>query len=102
TIQDLSHCSVDLITSLDKFYTQVEEMRWYLFQTEDMPNTVEDYIDRKITRMGKFLETLNLYLDAELGISGITPEQVEAPKFIDAPEGPDFSDSISDDVPQES
>lgn len=101
SIMDLSHCSVDLITSLDKFYTMVDEVNWYLYQTEDMPNTVEDFIDRKITRMGKYLETLNLYLDAELGIAGLEPSSVESPKFIDPVEGPDFSEFISDDVPQE-
>lgn len=67
TIQDLSHCGTDLITSLDQFYSLVEDMSWYLYQTQDMPNTVEDYIDRKIIRMEKALNTLNLFLDAELG-----------------------------------
>lgn len=67
SIQDLSHCGTDLITSLDQFYSLVEDMSWYLYQTQDMPNTVEDYIDRKIIRMEKTLNTLNLFLDAELG-----------------------------------
>lgn len=69
SIADLSHCGTDLITSLDQYYSLVEDMSWYLFQTQDMPNTVEDYIDRKIIRMGKVLSTLNLFLDAELGIA---------------------------------
>lgn len=68
TIMDLAYCSTELIATLDQYYTLVEEMSWYLFQTEDMPNTVEDYINRKIARMGKLLSTLNLFLDAELGI----------------------------------
>lgn len=68
TIEDLSHCGTDLITSLDQFYSLVDDMSWYLYQTQDMPNTVEDYIDRKIIRMEKALGTLNLFLDAELGI----------------------------------
>ncbi|HLT22000.1 MAG TPA: hypothetical protein VKZ84_01085 [Bacteriovoracaceae bacterium] len=67
TIQDLSHCGTDLIVSLDQFYSLVDDMSWYLYQTQDMPNTVEDYIDRKIIRMEKVLNTLNLFLDAELG-----------------------------------
>ena len=85
TIMDLSHCSVDLITTLDQFYTHSEEMSWYLFQTEDMPNTVEDFIDRKIRRMEKLLSTLNLYLDAELGIETQQQEEPVA-LFIDKPE----------------
>lgn len=80
TIMDLSHCSVDLITTLDQFYTIAEEMSWYLFQTEDMPNTVEDYINRKIRRMEKLLSTLNLYLDAELGIE--SSDKHEEPDVI--------------------
>lgn len=85
TIMDLSHCSVDLITTLDQFYTHSEEMSWYLFQTEDMPNTVEDFIDRKIRRMEKLLSTLNLYLDAELGIETQQQEEPVA-LFIDQPD----------------
>jgi hypothetical protein len=97
TIMDLAHCSTDLITTLDQYYTLVEEMSWYLFQTEDMPNTVEDYINRKIARMGKLLGTLNLFLDAELGIdSGETNEMENQPVFIDQPEEL-FTDNIHDE-----
>lgn len=69
TIADLSKCSTEVITTLDQFYSHAEEISWYLFQTEDMPNTVEDYIHRKIIRMSKLIITLNMYLDAELGIN---------------------------------
>lgn len=98
TIMDLSHCSTDLITILDQFYTHVDEIKWYLFQTEDMPNTVEDYINRKISRMEKLLGTLNLFLDAELGIES-EKQDVSNPVFIDQPE--DFSDAFKDDTSQE-
>lgn len=78
TIEDLSHCGTDLIISLDQFYSLVEDMSWYLYQTQDMPNTVEDYIDRKIIRMEKTLGTLNLFLDAELGFeTDFVPPQDE-------------------------
>lgn len=97
TITDLSHCSSDLITTLDQYYTLVEEMSWYLFQTEDMPNTVEDYINRKISRMGKVLNTLNLFLDAELGIENDSSTLESKPMFIDQPEQ-DFSDDFKDDT----
>ncbi len=68
SIMDLSHCSSELITTLNQYYSLAEETNWYLFATQDMPNTVEDFIDRKIRRMEKLLATLNLYLDAELGV----------------------------------
>lgn len=100
SIMDLSHCSVDLITTLDQYYTQCEEMSWYLFQTEDMPNTVEDYIDRKIRKMEKLLATLNLFLDAELGIETDTrPVQEEEPSFIDQTVDI-FTDNIHDETPE--
>ena len=101
TIMDLAHCSTELIMTLDQYYTLVEEMSWYLFQTEDMPNTVEDFINRKIARMGKLLATLNLFLDAELGIDNENAFIQEEPTFIDQPES-DFADAFKDDTHQES
>lgn len=105
SLEELSHCGTDLITTLDQFYTHVDDISWYLFQTEDMPNTVEDYIDRKIRRMEKLLGTLNLFLDAELGIEG---GQMTLPtsSFIDEPGDlpleDDFATSFEDDTTQES
>jgi len=98
---DLSHCSTELITTLDQYYILVEETSWYLYQTEDMPNTVEDYINRKIARMGKILASLNLYLDAELGIHTDLPVMEVQTAYIDQPELADFSDEPNDDTPQE-
>jgi hypothetical protein len=69
TVSDLAHCSTDLIELLDQFYTLVDDIKWYLFKTEDMPNTVEDYIERRIIRLQKILTNLNLYIDAELGVA---------------------------------
>jgi hypothetical protein len=96
TIMDLSHCSTELITTLDQYYTQCEEMSWYLFQTEDMPNTVEDFITRKIRKMEKLLSTLNLFLDAELGIETDQVPVTNNPIFIDQPEEI-FTDNIHDE-----
>ena len=100
TIMDLSRCSTDLITTLDQFYTTVEEMSWYFYHTEDMPNTVEDYIDRKIAKLGKLHATLNLFLDAELGIDADMMIE-EKPLFIDQSNEQDFSESFKDGTPQE-
>lgn len=98
TISDLSHCSTDLITSLDQFYSLVDDLSWYLFQTEDMPNTVDDYVERKIKRMEKLIATLNLFLDAELGIESENSSLLDVPRFID--QEPDFSDAYKDDTSQ--
>lgn len=100
SIMDLSHCSTDLITILDQYYTHVDEIKWYLFHTEDMPNTVEDYIERKIIRMEKLLGTLNLFLDAELGVESDNDPMSAGPVFIDQPET-DFPDSFKDDTSQD-
>lgn len=97
SIMDLSHCSTDLITTLDQYYSLSEEMSWYLFQTEDMPNTVEDFINRKVRKMEKLLATLNLFLDAELGIESETQAPTpEQPEFVDSADI--FTDNIHDET----
>ncbi len=68
TIKDLAHCSGETIAALDQYYGLADEMKWYLFQTEDMPNTVEESIFRLTKRLDKLHATLVLYLDAELSI----------------------------------
>jgi hypothetical protein len=104
SLENLVHCSTELITTLDQFYIPVEEMKWYLFKTEDMPNTVEDFIDRKIRKMEKLLATLNLYLDAELGIQSDEPIKMDEPMFIDQPDVVEnnFPIDFEDDNSQES
>ncbi len=102
SIMDLSFCGTELITTLDQFYTQIEEISWYLFQTEDMPNTVENFIDRKIKRMEILLSTLNLYLNAELGIEGEMIE-VKSESFLDEALPEEFyKDPFSEDTSKES
>lgn len=101
SIMDLSHCSVDLITTLDQFYSHAEDMSWYLYQTEDMPNTVEDYIDRRIRKMEKLLATLNLYLDAELGIISDTPVETGETSFIEESDEV-FTNNIHDESQENS
>ncbi|MBY0516766.1 MAG: hypothetical protein K2P81_07655 [Bacteriovoracaceae bacterium] len=68
TIKDLAHCSTETISALDQFYGLVDQMKWYLFQTEDMPSTVEDNIYRMSKKLEKLHSTLNLYLDAEMSL----------------------------------
>lgn len=99
SINELAQCGLELITLLDEFYSHVEEMSWYLFETQDMPNTVENYIVRKIIRMEKLLGTLNLFLDAELGTEVNT--DVPESDFLDQPEDPFFAESAGDDIPSE-
>jgi hypothetical protein len=104
TIMDLAHCSADLITTLDQYYTLVEETSWYLFKTQDMPNTVENYIDQKIRKMENVLATLNLFIDAELGVdSALALKELQsspAGEFVDPLSG-NFSEDLNDGTSQE-
>lgn len=69
TIKELINCSVETITALDQFYSEAEELHWYLKHTEDMPITIDDNLTRAIKKIENYLDTLNLYLDADLGIN---------------------------------
>ncbi len=99
SIMDLSHCGPELIALLDEYYSHAEEMNWYLFATEDMPGTVEAYIDRRIKKMGKLLDTLNVFLNAELG-SDENPEMPEPSPayFYDEPTEELFPETPEDDT----
>lgn len=63
---DLSHCTQEIIISLDQFYTRVDKLFWYLKYTQDMPNTIEDEVGRQLVKIDQFYDQLELYVDAEL------------------------------------
>lgn len=93
---DLSHCSQEVIEALDQFYTRADELYWYLKHTQDMPNTIEDEVSRKVTRLGKLFDQLSLYIDAEL--SGADLEEVsEFESEEDIPPADSHSDSFETD-----
>jgi len=99
SILDLSHCSNDLINSLDQFYSIAEDLSWYFYQTQDLPNTVEDYVDRRIIKLEKVLSTLNLFLDAELGVVG--GDSMDSQDNLESSDQlTDFSDDWKDDNSQ--
>lgn len=66
TIDDLSHCPLEVIETLNHFHTLIDKLYWYLKHTEDMPNTIEDEVLRDLSKIEKAYEMLNLYIDAEL------------------------------------
>jgi hypothetical protein len=102
TIRDLAHCSTETIQALDQFYTLIDEMKWYLYHTEDMPNTVEDNIFRMSKRLEKLHATLELYLDAELSIDSGN-EQNEIASQLNDSTGYELSQAGINDIfsPQE-
>ena len=67
-IAELLLCGPEVIAGLDQFYTKVDEIRWYLNHTQDMPNRVEDKLHSQIRELEKLFETLNLYIDVEMGL----------------------------------
>ena len=67
-IKDLMLCSQEVIAGLDQFYSKVDELRWYLNHTQDMPNRVEDKVHGQVRELEKLYNTLNLYIDVEMGI----------------------------------
>lgn len=68
TIRDLMLCGQEVIAGLDHFYSKVDEMRWYLNHTQDMPNRVEDKVHAYVRELEKLFETLNLFIDVEMGL----------------------------------
>jgi len=68
-VSELLYCSEDVLVGLDQFYSCVEDLRWYLGHTEDMPAKVEDKVYAKLREVEVFYDTLGLYINAELGIS---------------------------------
>lgn len=68
TIRDLMLCGQEVIAGLDQFYSLVDEMRWYLNHTQDMPNRMEDKVHFYVRELEKLFETLNLYIDVEMGL----------------------------------
>lgn len=69
SINELKLCGEEVIVGLDQFYTRVDELRWYLSHTEDMPGTVEDNVHFAIKEITECYDLLQLYISAELGLS---------------------------------
>lgn len=84
SFDELLQCSSDTITALDQFYSEIERLKWYLNQTEDMPVTVEDEVDRSLKRIEGFYQILQLYLDAELGINQDEKDKQEESILVDS------------------
>ena len=65
-IAELKLLSQELIIALDRFYTKIDEVRWYLYYTEDMPTTVEDKLYHSLAQLEKLYFSLEMYIDAEM------------------------------------
>ena len=76
TFSELKSLSPELISCLDNFYGFIDDLKWYLNSTEDMPATVEDKTGRDIKDLKESFDTLVLYLEAELDVSAEKTEEV--------------------------
>ena len=74
---DLSHCPQEVIEALDQFYTKVDELYWYLKHTQDMPNTIEDEVSRKVTRLGKAFRPACPCISTRSSLGALTEEGSE-------------------------
>ena len=54
-VDDLKECSSEVIVALDKYYSRVDDMSWYLNHTEDLPNLVRDNLHVGIRDLEKSL-----------------------------------------------
>lgn len=78
TFFDLSHLSMEVIEVVNEFYQYADELLWYLLNTQDMPNTIEDEISRFIHGLAKRYDSLELYINAELsGMPLVSDEEIE-------------------------
>src|SRR5690606_1917212 len=60
SLNDLKKCSEDVIIALDRYYSIIDKMRWYLNVTEDMPGTVSDKLEIMIRELEEEYEALML------------------------------------------
>lgn len=75
SIQNLLNCGEEVLVGLDQFYHLVDELRWYLMVTEDMPGKVEEIVNQSIAQIEEAYELLQLYISVELGLKEEQKEQ---------------------------
>lgn len=68
-LSELGQCSEELIVAIDQFYAEVEQLKWYLYHTEDMPGTIDDELNRALKRIGRYFEDLMLMLKVEIDLA---------------------------------
>ena len=80
-VEDLLLCGEEVIIGLDQFYFKVDELKWYLMVTNDMPGTVHEHVRHGIKELEVAYDILQLYINAELESHRATAptEKVEVP-----------------------
>jgi hypothetical protein len=84
-IEDLKLCGESVITNIDQFYHFIDEMKWYLNTTEDMPGTVNDKVHKLISSIEPILGELHHAIDTRFHL--LAPSLLtETPKLPDLSE----------------
>jgi hypothetical protein len=90
TVRDLMNCGEEVIVGLDQFYAKVDDLKWYLMVTNDMPGTVNEHVRHTIRELEEAYELLQLYIRAELdSYRKEKPPEAEVPSV---------SEEISSDI----
>ena len=63
---DLSHLPVEVIELSHDFYKVIDDIYWYIMHTQDMPNTIQDTLVKRLGPLKKKYQNLIFYIDASL------------------------------------
>ena len=55
-VDDLKDCSEEVIIALDKYYSKVDDLFWYLNHTEDLTNFVRDKLNKGVRELECILQ----------------------------------------------
>ncbi len=69
TVAELKYCEEEVIIGIHQFYDKIDDLKWYLDYTEDMPGSVELTMKRYINELRPLYEMVTLYITAQLGFS---------------------------------
>ncbi len=68
TVDHLLCCSPEFVHALEDFYLKVEDLKWYLLSTEDMPQRVSDVVTSKIKFLSEKYFAFKQHIDNEIEI----------------------------------
>ncbi|MCY4644160.1 MAG: hypothetical protein OXB88_06030 [Bacteriovoracales bacterium] len=66
SIDNLKELDDSTIAVLDSFYQEVDQLKWYLLHTEDLPAMLSDRVDGSIKKLKDILYEITEHLNSEL------------------------------------
>ena len=82
-ITDLKYCGEDVIRNSDAFYHFIDEIKWYLNTTEDMPGTVDEKVHKLIAKMSPIMMDLHQAIDEQFNILSPNPSGSVVPVGVE-------------------